>query len=318
MSSESLLERAAEAVRRFVEKYRPYRLYVFFSAGKDSTAALAATVYAGPEVVRRTVVVYNELVGNTAMINVETARRIAEKLGFENIVTVESPPYERITLAVWEHKPPFMLHIRARARGGESFWEAVEKWGPPVLISGERGYKRWCYSEFKARHWERLPPERRGKELYRFMVVGVKATDSHWRYSRWVKEGKAGEEMVRRFRSETYFGSVIDVALSPILYMSTEEVWQLLREAGLHGELVAYEYYEDSLNCIICPLRPEEKQVRIIQELVRRGQELEKLRRAYEAISRLRVLREEGKKTKTAQFARKWREMLKALEEARA
>ena len=66
-----------------------------------------------------------------------------------------------------------------------------------------------------------------------------------------------------------------------------------------------HEYYEDSLNCIICPLRQEEKQVRIIQKLVRCGQELEKLRRAYEAISRLRVLREEGKKTKTAQFARK-------------
>ena len=30
-SRESLLERVAEAVRRFVEKYRPYRLYVFFS-----------------------------------------------------------------------------------------------------------------------------------------------------------------------------------------------------------------------------------------------------------------------------------------------
>lgn len=286
---ERLLDIAAEKVKEFVRRHQPHRLYVFFSAGKDSTAALAATVYAGPEVLKRAIVVYNELVGNTAPENVQQAYRILEKLGLENIVTVESPPYQRVTSAVVtrEKERPFVLHIRAHSRLHEDFWAAVERWGIPVLRGGAAGGRRWCYQEFKEKHWRYLPPEVKQGQLVRFVVVGVKAADSVWRRARWLTRNPTASLWERSFTWKHGSTEITDIELSPILMFTTEQVWQLLEEAGLKSSLETYFVYGDSLNCIFCSFRSAEKQRMVVRMLAETEHGREMLRRVKEALERL-------------------------------
>lgn len=314
LTGERLLDIAAGKVREFVARHEPWRLYVFFSAGKDSTAALAAVAYAGGSVVRRTVVVYNELVGNTAPPNVEQAYRILESLGFENIVVVESPPFKRITetVAIRDRERPYVLHIRARNRHGEDFWSSVERWGIPVQRpqrqEGKGGwYKRWCYLEFKERHWRALPPEAKGRQLVRYIVVGVKAADSWIRRARWLRDNPAAQHWEKVFTWRSGSTEITDIALSPILRFTTEQVWWLLEEAGLDRLLETYNVYGDSLNCLLCPFRGAEKQRRVIMEAARTEWGRAMLMRAAETLERL-TRAKPG--TVTREKAREWLAMI--------
>ncbi len=65
-----------ERIARFVEKHRARLVYVMFSAGKDSSAVLAAAMRAVPD---RVVAVYNVIAGQTHAINTEAARKVATK-----------------------------------------------------------------------------------------------------------------------------------------------------------------------------------------------------------------------------------------------
>ena len=302
---ERFLDIAASYVKRFVERFDPRRLYVFFSGGKDSAAALAAVAYAGDSVVKRTVVVYNELVGNTHPWNVEQAYRVLRRLGFGEPVVVESPPYERIPVAVLGGAR--VLHIRARSRMREDFWGAVMRWGIPVLRPSGKFGRRWCYNEFKEKHWRVLPPERGNK---RFVVVGVKATDSHWRRTRWLANNPEAREWVRVFEWRGGGRRVVDYAVSPILRLTTEQVWQLLGEAGLRGELRTYEACGDSLNCVFCPLRSLEKQRRVLECVAGSGEGRAIIARALEALMGLERAKPDSL---TRRKAEEWLGLLRGL-----
>ena len=284
---ERLLDITSDIVRDFVKRYDPPRIYVFFSGGKDSAASLASVVYAGDSVVKRVHVVYNTLVGNTHSINVEQSRKILESLGFTEFETIDSPPYVRVTAAI--HRGVRVLHIRARSRHGEDFWQSVKRWGIPVkLASGHR----WCYNEFKEKHWDRLP----ATNSYRYVVVGVKITDSHWRRKRW--QGSINNVKAFRMKSR----GVTSIQLSPILRLTSEQVWWLLEEAGLKQHLGSYEMCGDSLNCTFCPFRSTSKQLRVLRCALRIGNGPEIARRAQQALQSLRTTKD----TLTRRKANEW------------
>lgn len=304
LTGESLIDIAAIKVKEFVRRYEPQRLYVFFSGGKDSAAVLAAVAYAGDSVVKRAIIVYNELVGNTHPLNVRQAYNIIQKLGFEEPTVVESPPYSRIAVEVFRGVK--VLHIRARSRRGD-FWDAVEAWGLPVLRPGTG--RRWCYNEFKEKHWRALPFELKNGKPSRFVVVGVKATDSHWRHARWVTLNPSSPRWERVFEWRDGSRRITDYALSPILKLTTDQVWSILGEAGLGKELVTYRLCGDSLNCVFCPLRSPEKQRRIIECVLKMNEGVEILQRAKTALLSL----QRAKAPVTSKLREEWLKMLERI-----
>lgn len=288
-TGERLVDIAADVVRRFVDRYDPPKIYLFVSGGKDSAAAAAALAYAGDSIVKRTVVVYNELAGNTHPWNVMQTYGLLESLGFEAPCKITSPPYVAVKTAVL--KGCKTIHIVAHNRYGEDFWRSVERWGIPVQLASGR---RWCYNEFKQKHWDELPAVN-GK---RYIIVGVKATDSHWRRKRWSNAtGNVREFRVRRL-------GVTDIALSPLLWLSNNHVWQLLKEVGIRLE--TYEHCGDSLNCVFCPFRSKDKQRRIVRCLwgIAEDDDIKILLRA------LRALRRAKQGSLTQAKAREWIELI--------
>ena len=287
---ESMLEHAANMVKRFYERYSPDRFYVFFSAGKDSAAVLAAVAYAGDSIARHAVVVYNELAGNTHPLNVEQAYRVLERLGWSDVVRVESPPYHNIKLAVV--RGARAVHIHAMSRYREDFWRSVERWGIPVML---KNGMRWCLGEFKAKHWYHLPQ----LGTVRYSLVGVKVADSGHRRRIW--SGARDAVKVVDIRAHR----VREVQHSPILYMTDDMVWQLLREAGIDRDLRSYEMCGDSVNCVFCPFRRRDKQLRVARCTAETAPWiLERARRALE------TSRSRGDSL-TARKAQEWLEIIR-------
>ena len=294
LTGERLVDVMAESVRRFVERLEPHRLYVFVSGGKDSAAAAAAVAYAGDSILRRAVVVYNEIVGNSHPWNVEQAYRVARSLGFEEPVVVES--LEGVAYAVYSGARS--LHIRARDRRGRGFWGALLEWGVPVLTPG--GRLRWCLHEFKVRWWLRLPAE---TGYRRYSIVGVKARDSRLRLSRW--SGAVGSTRIVRWRLGS--ATITEYMHSPVLHMTDEQVWQALREAGIDRHMRTYELCGDSLNCTFCPLRDAKRQRRIVECVAQTPEGRAILAEAKTALERLTRTHTE---TVTGRKAREWLEAI--------
>jgi len=284
---ESILEILVNKVKWFVDTYKPDTIYMFFSGGKDSLATLLATIYSGNAVVRRLVIVFNEITGNTHPKNIKQVYRVLDKLGLPHPVVVESPPYIRIKAYVL--RGDRTLHIAARNRHGEDFWSSMLRWGIPVKL---KNGKRWCYNEFKEKHWRYLP-----YHVTRYEIIGIKRSDSHFRLRAW-------QRAVGGVRTVTKADGTKVVQFSPIIDLTDEQVWWAIKEAGLEHLLETYKLCGDSLNCMFCPLRNMGKQQRVVEWLAKNSPEaLLKARQVLEKLAKDRG-------SVSSQIASKWLEMV--------
>ncbi len=292
ITGEKLLDIAANIVRQFFHKYKPIRPYLFVSGGKDSVAVAAAVAYAGDSIKNKVIVVYNELMGNTHPRNVEQTYRILESLGYEQPHRVRSPHYTNVRIAVL--KGYKSIHIEAFNRHGGDFWHGVRTWGIPVKLAASG--TRWCYNEHKQKHWDALPHVN-GK---RYNIMGIKMADSKWRRIKWSNARDYAREITVRRKD------IREIVFTPILRLTDNQVWLIIREAGLDKHLETYRQCGDSLNCVFCPFRRYEKQVNIIRCI---GVDDPIVRRAHETLHSMLE--------QTDQLTRlKAEEWLRAIEEA--
>lgn len=233
-----------DRIRSFLDNFRPRFVYVFFSAGKDSSAALAAAVNCCPD---RVVAVFNHIVGQTHFLNSQAAINVAKELGLEIRRIVPRTPKELQEILFQEPpRPGELLYLVVRSsRYGLDYWSAVDKWGFPAPLERWRKGVRWCCAEYKKNWWKMLPPN----GLYeakpaRYGIVGIKRSDSHYRSRRW-------KDFVHVF----YSGPPLDVQLAPLLDLEDGHVWLLLKQYGIYDNVHRqYEAMGHSPNCTLCPL----------------------------------------------------------------
>jgi len=244
------------------------RIYIMFSGGKDSAALLAALPYT-KHAIRKAVIVYIQVAGNTHPENVATVYRFVERLGFgvDGVCVVVSPPNHTIRNAVYGGCR--VIHVVRFSDEGVDFFDAMVSRGFPLSMSYP---SRWCRIVFKNRVVEALPRPW-------FVVDGVRAVDSPARR--------------RRVKQLVYTTTLVGYRLivaRPLFDMSDEEVWEVLREAGVDKLLSTYERYGSSLNCSVCPLTPVEKLRRVAEGLARDAVGRAILLRALAATTLARVV----------------------------
>ena len=232
-------------IEEFIERHRPRWVYVFFSAGKDSSALLAAAARCCRD---RVVAVFNHIVGQTHALNAQAALRVARALGLEvRRLAPRGPGELQAALAREPPRPGQLLYLVVRSySGGLDYWRAVAENGFPAPTERWGGGVRWCCREYKEKWWSLLPFNGTydGK-MARYLAVGVKRSDSEFRRRRW------SGTTVRVYRTR----GGVDVALAPLADLSDADVWALLRRYGIHG-IVAEQYRAmgHSPNCTLCPL----------------------------------------------------------------
>ena len=252
-----LHRRVEERIEGFIEEHRPRFIYVFFSGGKDSSAVLAAAASCCMD---RIVVVYNHIVGQTHVLNVEAVMGVARRLGLEIVRVV---PRDGEWLRSWfarnPPRPGQLIYIVARTyRYGLDFWSGVEKWGFPVAAERFGRGVRWCCGELKEKWWRRLPANGtyNGRPA-RYGAVGMKRADSPYRKRTWTS-------MVRVYKST----SPVNVTLAPLYDLSDEDVFALLRHYGIYD--IVYKQYKlmgQSPNCVLCPLMGFDKLKKTLKQL---------------------------------------------------
>jgi len=197
----------------------------------------------------KSIIVYNEIIGNTHILNVIQAYYVVSKLfGEIKHYIVKTPEQLLVTVKriMINHDTPSFIHIKSTSSDGLDFKKFIEKYNKFRRI-------RLCHKEFKDRYWRILPSI---KGQYRFFVVGVKTTDSHVRRKRW-------NNYVNTFRTNKY----IDIAISPIYDFTNNEIWSIIKSNGI--VLETYNLCNDSLNCSYCPFRGKRKQ-QVIDEFMSR------------------------------------------------
>lgn len=244
-------------IRNFIDEYRPKWIYVFFSAGKDSSAVLAAAAACCKD---RTVAVFNHIVGQTHSLNVTAALTVARRLGFAiRRLAPRSPDELKLMLTREPPQPGEMIYILARSyRFGLDYWTAVSRWGFPAPAERWGRGVRWCCSEFKEKWWHVLPANGvyHGKPA-KYLVVGIKRSDSSYRRRKW------SGTMVKVFMS-----SPIDVALAPLADLTDNDVWMLLKHYGIYDIVHRqYEIMGHSPNCVLCPLMGKRALQRTVEQL---------------------------------------------------
>lgn len=240
---EELLNRARNAVRDFITRYRPEYLYVLVSGGKDSAAVWAIV----DEVTSDYIAVFLHIAGQTHADNIYTVYSLAKALGVteKRVVRVDRTRLIRDELrkAIDSCSTPCLLHVIVYTHRGEDFWSALLRYGYPTPFSRYGWGVRWCCGTFKHRVFNRLPYNGvyRGTP-WKYGVDGVKATDSPRRR--------------RIFTSDVItWEKTRDTYLFPIRDWTDEQVWEALRHYGLY-EIVhrQYERWGRSPNCMFCPM----------------------------------------------------------------
>ena len=239
-----IASKVEDRIRRFIDEYRPRFVYVMFSAGKDSSAVLAAAMRVAPE---KVVAVYNVIAGQTHSINIGTALELAKRFGMRvRRIVPRSRQALRHELVANPPEPPELLVVVVISyRHGLSYWDAVLRYGWPAPAERFGKGIRWCCSEFKEKWWLELPPNGvfQGRPA-KFIIVGVKAADSVTRRRRWEKSE------VNVFGA----GQALDVALAPLHDLTDDDVWHLLKHYGIYDIVhKQYEVFGHSPNCTLCP-----------------------------------------------------------------
>lgn len=241
---------AVERVKDFLLEHRPRWLYVMYSGGKDSVAALYASLRAATDLGVPVAAVYIIVPGLTHGDNVGFVRRSWERLcpGCPiRVIRARVPGDVRWRIVDVDRHTLFMIVGHGKR---PLFWDLVRIWGLPGPSERTGAGLRWCEPEHKGRWQRELPPNGRyGGRLARFLVVGVRRSESAYRARRW-PSGSA----VTTYEE----GGVVDVALSPIYDMSSADAWSIVEEAGLRRELARlYRVWGNSPNCVVCPLRSD-------------------------------------------------------------
>jgi 3'-phosphoadenosine 5'-phosphosulfate sulfotransferase (PAPS reductase)/FAD synthetase len=137
--------------------------------------------------------------------------------------------------------------VVADHRLGLPYWEAVARYGWPAPLERWGGGKRWCCAHFKA-NWlaERHPNGVYEGRPARFLAVGIRRQESHYRARLWA--GRTWQVFENR-------DGTVDVALAPIVDLSEADVWALLSHYGLRDAVrPQYERWGRAPNCALCPL----------------------------------------------------------------
>jgi len=258
---EKLLDRITDRIRSFVDRHE--LVYLFVSGDKDSALLLLATSYLPEELRKKLIVVYTEIVENTHQMNIEQAYSLIQRLlpeAMERVERVDAVRQNMVRVASMRIQPPAMIHIRAHNHDyqGKTFLDTMEMLGIGcVRASYARNpmEKRWCMLQFKYKWWTEL----RAIKGIRPLIVGVKTSDSIGRQRRW--KDVDPNMPVKTFDTPTG----LDVALAPLVDMTSAEVTALLRQYNI--VLRTYEMYGDSLNCMFCPFRGKDKIPRCVEAM---------------------------------------------------
>ena len=237
-------------IEQFYERYKPNKIWFFYSGGKDSSAVLVALSELAkkrPDILERIIVLYTAVTGNTHYLNrKQTYENVKRFLPdhYSNFVQILPKSREYVKAMLSTAKPPCFVELNTVSWSYQKpYLDTIIQVGFPTMVSNRAGGVRWCCAEFKEKWWSILPHEN-GK---RCIIVGVKAYDSAVRKKRWEPAIKSGT-----FELQFKSGRVVEHALSPIADFRHEDVWLVLRHYNV--ELPSYQY-GDSLNCIVCPFK---------------------------------------------------------------
>ena len=251
---------AASRVRRFVEEYRARWLYVMYSGGKDSLAALYTTLEALKDTDVPVVATFGVVPGLTHGDNISFVVRSWKTLcpGCP-VRTINHRRPGDTRWRIGEPRESTLYIIIGWGRYG-SFWDNVRVYGIPGPSERTGSGLRWCEPEHKGRWQSELPFNctYRGRPA-RCLVVGVRRSESWYRSNRWPPDTPV---TVYEDRHGT------DVAISPIYDMSSADTWSIVARTGLDKELrKLYEKWGNNPNCVLCPLRSDRLNQRAISIL---------------------------------------------------
>ena len=256
------LELAALRVRRFVELYRPNWLYVDWSAGKDSSAALAAALRCCSG---KVVATYLHLAGQTVLDNSSAALEAARRLGLR-LYRYDNLCYPRQLREALEADEPWrdapaLLYVVTRAPRCLDYWEATRRYGLEAPMERTGRGKRWACYHMKTRWLAARPPNGSlGERPARFAVTGVRRGESHYRARLWCC--RVAQVFGERYQSAP------DVVVAPVVDYTEDEVWEALREAGVYSVIHRqYERWRRAPNCALCPLMGTEALERAVSSL---------------------------------------------------
>ena len=247
------LRLAVLRVKRFAELYNPRWLYVDWSGGKDSTAALLAVLECCPG---KVVATFLHLAGQTIAANSSAVLAAARRLGLR-VYRYDRLCYPReFREAIEADEPwrdaPSLVYVVTRAPGCTDYWSATLRYGLEVPVERAGRGKRWACYHMKTRWLAARPPNGvlRGRPA-RFVVTGVRRTESGYRARLWCCSSA-------RVFGERY-QRVPDVAVAPVVDYSDEEVWEALRGSPVYGVIRSqYEGWRRAPNCALCPLMGRE------------------------------------------------------------
>ena len=228
------------------------RLLVAWSGGKDSTAALLATYHCCREKLYASFI---HLVGQTHALNVQTVLRVAKLLGMDIVYLDACGRRFRQPLASLP-RPPALIYVRSHGRLCKGFWEEAKTrgWPAPMERTTKPG-KRWCCTVFKSEPLEAL-----ASIGFKWHIVGVKASDSHYRAKQLA--GLSKEQPVK------HYGSHIN--LYPIYDLSDGDIWSIIKhyDPDIYGAVKQqYDVFGYSPNCLVCPLQSKKNFQRTIKQM---------------------------------------------------
>jgi len=175
------------------------RFSVLFSGGKDSLASLLWVL----DNVHHSHwnIVYVEVTGNTHPLCTKYVKETCKRLGV----------YDRLLIV---------------KREDMTFWDAMRKWGIPLL-----GGHRWCMHEFKNKLFK--------KHAYRVTVTGIRNEES----------------LPRRYvPAIRFYRKTEQINVNPIITWNKQQVADYIKQ---HNAPInpCYKIYGHSANCMFCPYR---------------------------------------------------------------
>ncbi len=237
-----------ERIERFIERHRPRWIYVDWSGGKDSTAALLAAHKCCKDMV---VATFLHLAGQTHVDNVRAVLELAKRLGMRiyRYTGLKRPEQLRAMILrdrPWESTPALIYAVTTA--NGMDYWEATRKYGFEAPLERFGKGKRWACAMMKSNWLTARPPNGyyEGKPA-RFTIVGIRRQESAYRARLW--QGKIEQVFGERYQREP------DIVLAPLADLSEHDVWELLRHYGAYDTVrQQYERWRRAPNCVLCPL----------------------------------------------------------------